>query len=50
MFNSIAHIDIKNINHKVAIKINETMKLSPMCVLMHTSNSPNTSWMIYATK
>jgi hypothetical protein len=50
MFNLVAHIDIKNINHKVAIKINETMKLSPMCVPINTSNSPNTSKVIYATK
>jgi hypothetical protein len=49
MFNSYAHQDIKDMNHVVAIKM-KSMKLSPMCVPMHTSNSPNTTWMIYATK
>jgi hypothetical protein len=50
MFNSYAHQDIKDMNHVVAIKIKETMKLSPRCVPKHTSKSPNTTWMIYATK
>jgi len=50
MFNSYAHQDIKDMNHVVAIKIKETMKLSPRCVPKHTSKSPNTTWIIYATK
>jgi hypothetical protein len=50
IYNLLAHIDIKNINHKVALKINKAMKLSPMCVPINTSNSPNTSKVIYATK
>jgi hypothetical protein len=41
---------MENINHKVAIEINETKKLSPMCDPIDTSNSPNTSKVIYATK
>ena len=50
MFNLVAHIDIRNINHKVAIKIDKTMRLSPMCVPMHTSNSPKHTKVIYATR
>jgi hypothetical protein len=49
MFNSYAHMNMRDINHVVAIKI-KSMKLLSMCVPKHTSKSPNTTWMIYETK
>jgi hypothetical protein len=49
MFNSYAHINMKDINHVVAIKI-KSMKLLSMCVPKHTSKSPKHTKMIYATK
>ena len=50
MLYSNVHIDIGNINHKVALKIKGAMRLSPMCVPINTSNSPKHTKVIYATK
>ena len=49
MFNSYAHINMKDINHVVAIRI-KSMKLLSMCVPKHTSKSPKHTKIVYATR